>query len=537
MIINGTSTTNEAEIANGYCSFFHTAIENIKKNTIKLKDFVWSSQRPPATTTTHRFKFRYISVPEVKTILRQINMRKSAGPDGIPARLIKDCAYELSSPIAHLLNVILETSIIPNDFKIGRVTAIYKNGERSQLNNYRPITVLPIVSKIMERCIYNQLTEYLEKNNLLSARQFGFRKGKSTEMAANLFFDDVYRAMNRGQLTGTLFVDLSKAFDTVSHSILLSKLYKYGIREQENELFADYLFNRWQYLEYKSATSTHLPVYGGVPQGSILGPLLFLLFFNDAEQQLVRCKIVTYADDTIIYFHSDSLKEIEHVLQNEFTFFSNWLIENELILNMNKNKTEIMIFGTQKRLNKTSRTVNIVHQNEYVNNTNYYNYLVIKVDPSLNLINQFQAVYKTASSRLRLLQKVRKYVTKNAALRIYEALILSKVMYCSMTNYFHQNYRQNLLSLFESRAKIIIDPAISKFPSIEQLHKKKICKFVRKCLDGKEVNFINHFELINHRNNTRNNNCSLRLPFIKLESTKKALFFNGPFIYNNMALR
>ena len=107
-------------------------------------------------------------------MLKEVNSKKSAGPDQIPARLIKDCAYELALPIAQLINVILETSIIPNNFKIGRVSEIYKSGEKSQLNNYRPITVLPIISKIMERCVYNQLTDYLEKNNLLSPRQFGF---------------------------------------------------------------------------------------------------------------------------------------------------------------------------------------------------------------------------------------------------------------------------------------------------------------------------------------------------------------------------
>jgi retron-type reverse transcriptase len=137
---------------------------------------------------------------------------------------LKDFSHELAPPIAHLINIILETSIIPADFKIGKVLPIYKSGVKNQFNNYRPITILPIVSKIMERCIYDQLIKHLETNKLLSSRQFGFRKRRSTESAATLLLDDIHRAMDKSQLTGALFIDLSKAFDTISHSAILNKL-------------------------------------------------------------------------------------------------------------------------------------------------------------------------------------------------------------------------------------------------------------------------------------------------------------------------
>ena len=191
----------------------------------------------------------------------------------------------------------------------------------------------------MEKGIYSQLTVYLEKNNLLSSRQFGFRKGKSTELAATLFFDDVHRAMDRGELTGTIFIDLSKAFDTVSHSVLLIKLSAYGICGREKELFSEHLFNRRQYVQYNSSIATSKSVYTGVPQVSILGPLLFILPYNDAEQQLIRCKIITYADDRIIHFHDKDIRIIENGLNREFNYISDWLRENELILNLKKDKT------------------------------------------------------------------------------------------------------------------------------------------------------------------------------------------------------
>ena len=167
-------------------------------------------------------------------------------------------------------------------------------------------------------------------------------------------------------------------------------------------------------------------------------------------------KMITYADDTIIYFHSNDINAIERVMSEEFTYLSNWLVDNELILNLKKDKIEIMVLGTQKQLTKTNLNLNIAFPSTKVNTTCSNNYLGVKVDPSLNLYEHFQSVYKTASSRLRLLRRIRPYRTKLAALRIYEAFVLCKIMYCSLTNYFHQPYRRDLLSLLERRAKVIV---------------------------------------------------------------------------------
>ena len=164
-----------------------------------------------------------------------------------------------------------------------------------------------------------------------------------------------------------------------------------------------------------------------------------------------------------------------------------------------------------------------------------YKDLGVKVDPSLNLNDHFQCVYKTSSSRLRLLQRVRPNLMKTAALRIYKAFILPKIMYCSFTNYFQQNYRLNLLSSLENRASAIINTKSRvRVSSINQIHKRKICKFVRKCLDGQAANFVNYFTLIYHNRGTRNNKCSIRLSSINLESTRNSFFFSGAYVYNKL---
>ena len=208
--------------------------------------------------------------------------------------------------------------------------------------------------------------------------------------------------------------------------------------------------------------------------------------------------------------------------------------QNELILNFKKDKTEVTIFGTQSRLSKAGNNVHVEYQSTKVNVTESYNYLGVKVDPTLNFYQHFRSVYKKASTRLRLLRKIRSNLTNVAALRIYQALVLPTIMYCSLTNYFNQPYRRNLISSLEQRARIIVNVDETPFPSIDQLHKKKVCKFVRKCIDGDLDNFNNYFEMIKHNKRTRNNNSSIRLPKINLESTRKSFHFYGASLYNKL---
>ena len=175
-VINDIARTNETEISNGFCSFFHNAVKNLKANSLRLKHFIWIKPKVLSIKTANRFHFRYVHI----------------GPDLIPACLTKDCTTRTCTINDSSRKCNSGNFNNTNDFKIGCISAIYKSGKKNELNNYSPITVLPILSKIMEKCIYNQLTVCLEKNNLLLSRQFGFRKGKLTELAATLFFDHVH---------------------------------------------------------------------------------------------------------------------------------------------------------------------------------------------------------------------------------------------------------------------------------------------------------------------------------------------------------
>ena len=185
--------------------------------------------------------------------------------------------------------------------KTAKVIPIHKSGTRSNFDNFRPISILLAISKIIERIIHRQVMSFLNENNLLSRFQFGFRSDLSTEYAETVLLDDIRRNVDKGNLVGAVFVDLSKAFDTLSHATLLDKLPQYGIQDTELEWFKDYLFCRKQVVSYNGCLSADHNVSTGVPQGSILGPLLFLVYFNDVIEAIEHSSIVKYADDTILY--------------------------------------------------------------------------------------------------------------------------------------------------------------------------------------------------------------------------------------------
>ena len=191
-----------------------------------------------------------------------------------------DAAHEIIQPLLHILNLSLSTSTIPSEWKVARCVPIYKGGNAKDLENYRPISILPVFSKILEKVVYFQLYNYLENSKLLSPYQFGFRKNHSTTSAVVHLTDTVRKSMDKGKLTGALLIDLRKAFDTVDHQSLLSKLPYYGIENTKLRWIHDYLSHRSQIVNYEGEKSKEEQILFGVPQGSILGSLLFLIHVN-----------------------------------------------------------------------------------------------------------------------------------------------------------------------------------------------------------------------------------------------------------------
>ena len=216
------------------------------------------------------------------------------------------------------------------------------------MSNYRPITVLPILSKILERFVHTQIYNYLTENKILSPNQFGFRPKLSTSTALAFFTDNILENADNGLVTASIFLDFSKAFDTVDHVILSRKLKSIGLDDNSLNWFKSYLTNRQQKTSINDTLSSSLPVSVGVPQGSILGPLLFIIYINDMPSIVKHCKVILYADDTLLYYSSNSAREIEKYVNEDLHLICRWLNENLLTLNCAKSK--FVLFGSSKRL-------------------------------------------------------------------------------------------------------------------------------------------------------------------------------------------
>ena len=278
------------------------------------------------------------------------------------------------------------------------------------------------------------MTKYLENNNILSKSQFGYRKRHSTELATLLLTDEIGREIDSGKLVGAIFIDLSKAFDTLSHSILISKMQSYGIRGAALQWFTDYLFDRSLMCEVDGQRSEPQSLTCGVPQGSILGPILFLIYFNDFDSCLKHSKVIKFADDTVVYLSRKTQVDIEQDLNIDLQKISDYFTKNELVINLKPGKTETITFGTRKRLNHNNESTSLQYNHQPISSTKEYKYLGTILDQTLSFNENFHRVYKKTSSKLRLLWSLKFYLSPESLIKVYKGILLPVVLYSFTAN-------------------------------------------------------------------------------------------------------
>ena len=307
------------EIANRFCQYF----SNIGPNLAKRIQSATSHKDSLSGDFSHSMFLDLATQEEIIDTTCKFPEGKSAGYDNIPMATIKRSINSISSPLTHIVNLSIIHGIVPNELKIARVVPIFKSGDKALFSNYRPISVLPCFSKILERIIYNRIINYLNDFNVLCDNQYGFRKNRSPSLALIDLCDRISSAFDRREYAIGVFLDLSKAFDTVNHAILIDKLEHYGIRGLALEWVKSYFSERAQFVEFNNVRSSPQEISCGVPQGSILGPLFFILYVNDLNNASLL-DVILFADDTNLFISHNDPGYLNDTLNRELNKLSTW---------------------------------------------------------------------------------------------------------------------------------------------------------------------------------------------------------------------
>jgi len=303
---------------------------------------------------------------EVFNIIKSLSLNKSSGPHSIPTKILKLFNHDISKPLSFLFNLSFQTGKFPSLLKVSCVIPIFKKGSSTDVSNYRPISLLSNIEKILEKLMYSRLYSFLDNHKALYDRQFGFRKSHSTINTLLNIVERIRKSLDEGYLACGVFVDLQKAFDTVDHSILISKLKHYGVRGIANNWFRSYLSGRMQFVSLSHLKSTVKLIKHGVPQGSVLGPLLFLLYINDLHIAIKSCETFHFAGDTHLLHFNPSLKSLCNRVNQDLKRLLTWLKANKISLNAGK--TEFVLFRSQRIYPKSS----VKYLGVYLDDAHYY---------------------------------------------------------------------------------------------------------------------------------------------------------------------
>lgn len=458
-----TSTaSNGTEIANLFAKHFSSVYNSnpvTSPNSVTSPNFNFNS----ATSELNQNVFQsnclgilHFTTKEVLHQLRKLDSAKGAGPDGIPPVFIKECAKVLALPVTLIFNRSLADGVFPREWKRARVVPVFKKGDRSSVLNYRPISILSCFSKVFESLLTPTLTRHV--NSSLSDAQHGFRRGRSIETNLTTFVSDLSSSLDKGIEIDAIYTDFSSAFDKVNHAVLLNKLNLRGIFGSLLDWFTSYLNNRPQVVSVKGYDSMVYYAKSGVPQGSHLGPILFLIFIDDLSQHLKHCKFSMYADDLKIYREISSNLDVK-LVQDDINSVVNWCETNGMILN--SSKCYHIRFSKKKLPQESTYFIN----NNTITKVKEIKDLGVTLDYQLKYISHYNNIIKKSAQSMGFIKRNAKDFKKpTTKVILFNALVRSTLEFaCIIWNPIYSIHSQRIESIQRSftRHLAFISPGIS----------------------------------------------------------------------------
>ena len=393
---------------------------------------------------TESFIFKLVNQNEVLKILKSVDPKKSVGIDSIPPKIIKMAANVLAKPLTDIINLSIKENTFPSKAKIAAVIPLFKKDERSNKKNYRPISILSALSKIIGKILQNQIVNFID--NFLSPYISAYRKAHSTNHVLIRLIEDWKKGLDNDNLVGTVLMDLSKAFDCISHDLLIAKLSAYGFHKSALKYIYSYLKGRRQCVKINGICSKYLTIIAGVPQGSILGPIFFNIFINDFYHFFTETRLYGFADDHTLSAESKSLESLKAILSRESNVAIDWLSNNQMLAN--PSKFQLMFLSKSKQ----NIEVDIEIDNKTIKSTDSVHLLGIDIDHKLNFEYHISELCRKAGGQLNSLFRFQKYLTPLSKKLAITSFISSNFCYCPLVWHFSSAKSQNKIEQIQKRS-------------------------------------------------------------------------------------
>ena len=534
--IDNIVSKDKAAIANHMNKYF-TSIgmqyaKSVNESDVPLETYLNKISKNEKTIFLHP-----TNKDEVLRLLNVLTCKSSSGWDGISNKLLKSIKEVVAEPLAIIFNISIKTGIFPKIFKAADIIPLYKSGPKKYCTNYRPISLLLTMSKLLEKIIYKRVYRFLNTTGQIYQSQYGFRTNYSCENAIQELLGKILKGMENKQFTIAIFLDLSKAFDSLEHSTLLRKLEAYGIRGNAQNWFKSYLLNRQIRVKCNTGINTltvseYEKIEYGVPQGSCLGPLLFLTFCNDLPLNLTLCKSILFADDTTIYKSGGNLRYLEWCICEELKHLTDWFRANKLTLNLGKSCC--VLFGNTQ----DSIDLNLQIGSEVIPVKDCTKFLGVWIDSKLNWSKHLNTVIMKIKRNMHLLRTSKNFMDVRTRKVILHAHIVSHINYCLSVwgNMITLSQKQQLDNILDKCKKLVCKTNFDGMINVNNLILLENYKFGYKLSNRLLPKTIEECALQDHRGKSLQKNHKYHTqnkhlpnyPKITCTKYKNSIYCKGP---------